>query len=402
MATIRSGSITTRNSRRPTTTSPRYRWLDRRWRADAIVHLGKHGTLEWLPGKMLALMPSCAPDVALGVDAADLPVRRQRPRRGGTGEATRPRGHGRPPGAADDAGRGYDELAELEALMDDYARLEVLDPAEAAGARRRGSGPRSNGANLQDGPRGSHERPVTVGVLVAHLDGYLCEVKDVQIKDGLHVLGRRPRGSSSSAVWSPRFGRHGSGEVPGLRRAVAASVRSSTSRRSSPRLGRQGRRCPTSADTLIAPALRGTAYLRQRPRSTSLEAAQHAAARRLATQRVGAGVGARGHAPMVLGREDAGVISALRFAAADLVPRLHHTHRRARPTCAGAARPPHRPPGRPARRPAGGPTCSTTGRNFYSVDPRALPSELSWRPPAGLADALLERHREGYRRAAER
>ena len=40
------------------------------WKADAIVHLGKHGTLEWLPGKMLALSASCAPDAAL----ADVPL----------------------------------------------------------------------------------------------------------------------------------------------------------------------------------------------------------------------------------------------------------------------------------------------------------------------------------------
>ena len=59
-----------------------YRWLDEVWGADAIVHLGKHGTLEWLPGKTLALSAGCWPDAALGDVPALLPVRGERPRRG--------------------------------------------------------------------------------------------------------------------------------------------------------------------------------------------------------------------------------------------------------------------------------------------------------------------------------
>ncbi|MGI8984936.1 MAG: cobaltochelatase subunit CobN [Acidimicrobiales bacterium] len=47
-----------------------YRWLDAGWGADAMVHLGKHGTREWLPGKGVGLSAACAPDAALG----DLPL----------------------------------------------------------------------------------------------------------------------------------------------------------------------------------------------------------------------------------------------------------------------------------------------------------------------------------------
>ena len=47
-----------------------YRWLERGFRADAVVHLGKHGSMEWLPGKNAALSASCGPDAALG----DLPL----------------------------------------------------------------------------------------------------------------------------------------------------------------------------------------------------------------------------------------------------------------------------------------------------------------------------------------
>ncbi|HWF74227.1 MAG TPA: cobaltochelatase subunit CobN, partial [Solirubrobacteraceae bacterium] len=105
-----------------------YRWIDSHWGADAIVHLGKHGTLEWLPGKMLALSPACAPDAALGDIPLVYPFVVNDP---GEGVQAKRRAHAVivdhlvPPMMRADT---YDELAELETLLDEYARLEVLDP----------------------------------------------------------------------------------------------------------------------------------------------------------------------------------------------------------------------------------------------------------------------------------
>ena len=105
-----------------------YRWLDAVWGADAIVHLGKHGTLEWLPGKMLALSPACAPDAALADIPLVYPFVVNDP---GEGVQAKRRAHAVivdhlvPPMMRADT---YDELAELEALLDEYARLELLDP----------------------------------------------------------------------------------------------------------------------------------------------------------------------------------------------------------------------------------------------------------------------------------
>jgi len=107
-----------------------YRWLDAVWGADAIVHLGKHGTLEWLPGKMLALSAACAPDAALGDVPLIYPFVVNDP---GEGVQAKRRAHAVivdhlvPPMMRADT---YDELAELEALLDEYARLEVLDPSK--------------------------------------------------------------------------------------------------------------------------------------------------------------------------------------------------------------------------------------------------------------------------------
>jgi cobaltochelatase CobN len=95
----------------------------------------------------------------------------------------------------------------------------------------------------------------------------------------------------------------------------------------------------------------------------------------------------------VLGREDPGVISALRFAAGEIVPRLLQTTDemtnvlralRGRHVAAG-------PSGSPTR---GRLDVLPTGRNFCSVDPRALPSELSYATGQALAETVLARHRE--------
>ena len=35
-------------------------------KVDALVHMGAHGTLEWLPGKAVALTASCFPEAVIG------------------------------------------------------------------------------------------------------------------------------------------------------------------------------------------------------------------------------------------------------------------------------------------------------------------------------------------------
>ena len=295
-----------------------YRWIDAVWGADAIVHLGKHGTLEWLPGKMLALSPACAPDAAIGDIPLVYPFVVNDP---GEGVQAKRRAHALivdhlvPP--MQRAGT-YDELAELEALLDDYARLEVLDPTKlpALAARIWSAIERANlQADLQIA-----ERPDDLGALVEHIDGYLCEVKDIQIKDGLHIFGRPPAG-------------------PQLRGLVSALV---------------------ALDAEHDPLLEG------------LEAA--------------------GWDPAAAGHEDPAVAAKLRLACEEAVPRIARTPDELTAVVRALN-------GRHvASGPSGAPTRGRldvlpTGRNFYSVDPRALPTELSWEVGRRLADAVLERHR---------
>lgn len=291
-----------------------YWWLDRVWGADAIVHLGKHGTLEWLPGKTLGLSAACAPDAVLGDMPLVYPFVVNDP---GEGVQAKRRAHAVivdhlvPPMMRADT---YDELAELEALLDEYARLEVLDPSKLPALAAR-IWTAIEAANLQAdlGLSDEAQRPDDLGALVEHIDGYLCEVKDIQIKDGLHVLGKPP-------------------EAEQLRGLVTAMLKLERDQEPllDPLEANDWQAPPGALDPAVAQAPEIVARVRRTP------------------------------------DEITNVLRALQG---------RHV--------------PSGPSGSPTR---GRMDVLPTGRNFYSVDPRALPSELSWEVGQRLAQALLDRH----------
>ncbi|MEW6581604.1 MAG: cobaltochelatase subunit CobN [Actinomycetota bacterium] len=357
-----------------------YWWIARVWGAHAIVHLGKHGTLEWLPGKGLGLSAACAPDAALGSVPLVYPFVVNDP---GEGVQAKRRAHAVivdhlvPPMQRAET---YDELAELEHLLDEYARLEALDPGKLPALAAR-IWETIEAANLQR-DLGVEERPDDLGALVEHVDGYLCEIKDIQIKDGLHVLGRPPQGEQLLGLLAALL-RLGSGDVPGLRRAIAAAVGLDEQAL----LDAPGARA-AAPDALLA--------LHPGPAATSgdlvdrLEDAQRAALAALAEAGFDAGAVVAA-CQAAIGRGDPGVERALRFACDTLVPRLRATRQEVDHVlrALGGGFVPPGPSGSPTR---GRADVLPTGRNFYSVDPRALPSQFSWDVGRRLADALLARH----------
>lgn len=338
-----------------------YRFLEAGWSADAIVHLGKHGTLEWLPGKMLALSAACAPDAALGDLPLVYPFVVNDP---GEGVQAKRRVHAVivdhlvPPMMRAET---YDELAELEALLDEYARLEVLDPPKLPGLAAK-IWDAIERANLQS-DLGVAERPDDLGALVEHIDGYLCEIKDIQVKDGLHVLGSPPAGDQLRGLVGAVL-RLGSGNVPGLRAALAAVL---------------------GLDEAALATTDG---------ADRLELSQSALLDGLAARDWDENAVAE-ICRAELGHGDAGVEAALRFGARVVVPRLLQTTDELH-SVLGALSGHHVPAGPSGSPTRGRPDVLPTGRNFYSVDPRALPSELSWETGQRLADALLQRHREQH------
>jgi cobaltochelatase CobN len=363
-----------------------YWWIERQWGADAIVHLGKHGTLEWLPGKTLALSRGCAPDATLGSLPLVYPFVVNDP---GEGVQAKRRAHAVivdhliPPMMRADS---YDELAELEALLDEYARLEVLDPPKLPALAAR-IWTAIEAANLQS-DLGVEQRPDDLEELVEQIDGYLCEVKDIQIKDGLHVLGAVPSGPQLRGLVSALL-RLGSGSVLGLRRAVGLAY------------GIDEEALVAEPGSLYAESVPAALTERFRGPSASngdlvdrLESAQMALLDGLAARGWDAEA-AEQVGGDVLGVRCEEVTRTLRFACEQVLPRVLRTTEELDHVVAGlnGRHVPAGPSGAPTR---GRIDVLPSGRNFYSVDPRALPSELSWGVGVKLADALLDRHRRDH------
>ena len=165
-----------------------YLWL-RAQAADAVVHIGAHGTLEWLPGKSVALSQMCWPETLIGSTPVIYPFIVNDP-----GEAAQAKrrigavtlGHVPPPMAASAVPDG---LLRLERLLDEYSTADGLDPQRrnrlVAGIRQeaQASGVEAD-LGLQPG--------ASVAEAITRIDRFVCDVKESQFGDGLHIYGRSP------------------------------------------------------------------------------------------------------------------------------------------------------------------------------------------------------------------
>ena len=168
-----------------------YFWIRFEFKAHAIVHMGKHGNLEWLPGKSLALSNSCAPEAILGPTPHIYPFIVNDP---GEGTQAKRRSqaviidHLTPPMARAET---YGPLRELEGLIDEYYEAHSIDQRRATILQKEilsltGSSGLSDDIGLVgDGDEND----------LAKLDAYLCDLKEAQIRDGLHIFGLSPSGS---------------------------------------------------------------------------------------------------------------------------------------------------------------------------------------------------------------
>jgi cobaltochelatase CobN len=313
-----------------------YRWLDEGWGADAVVHMGKHGTLEWLPGKGVGLSAACAPDAALGDLPLVYPFVVNDP---GEGTQAKRRAHAVivdhlvPPMTRADT---YDELARLEALLDEYARAASLDPAKLPAVRSQVWDLLVEAEIHRDLGLDRPPQDEAFDDLVLHVDGYLCELKDAQIRGGLHVLGRAPSADAEVDVVLAMT-RLPQGSVPSLRARLSPGA--------------------------------------ERARLDAVEAENRAVLEGL--QRSG-------------WRYD-GADPTLAWVCERLVPALRRTPDEidAVLRALDGRHVPSGPSGAPTR---GMAHVLPTGRNFYSVDPKAVPSPLAWTVGRRLADELVARY----------
>ncbi|MBB46054.1 MAG: cobaltochelatase subunit CobN [Rhodospirillaceae bacterium] len=201
-----------------------YAWLRYSFKAHAVIHLGKHGNLEWLPGKSIALSDGCYPEAALGPTPLIYPFIVNDP-----GEGTQAKrrttativDHLTPPLTRAET---YDKLIHLENLLDEYYQAVNLDPRRTSLLSQKII---ENAQSLKIDIDCGIKNADADSQKLQKLDAYLCDLKEMQIRDGLHILGESPKGNSLhdllvALLRVPRSGNRG--EDASLTRAIAEDL----------------------------------------------------------------------------------------------------------------------------------------------------------------------------------
>ncbi|MFM7238008.1 MAG: cobaltochelatase subunit CobN [Cyanobium sp.] len=342
-----------------------YLWLREVFAAQVVVHVGKHGNLEWLPGKGLGLSAQCYPEWALGPLPHLYPFIVNDP---GEGSQAKRRSqavildHLTPP-----LGRAglHGELQQLEALLDEYWEASQVGGGERAALLRRQLEQRLADLELPLGGQADLDARLDAA------DGYLCELKEAQIRLGLHCYGQLP-GPADLAELLLCLARPPQAGLAGLTQALARDLGLDLDPWADP----EGQALSPVDQRLLHPA-RCVGDGAERLEQQALELCQWALA---------ADAGAP---PVAIGPHTAPVLEHLQTV---LQPRLLAcgTQERlaflagleGRRIAAG-------PAGAPTR---GRPDLLPTGRNFYSVDLRGLPTEAAWDLGRRSAELLLELH----------
>ncbi|MEJ8277986.1 cobaltochelatase subunit CobN [Pseudonocardia spirodelae] len=387
-----------------------YRWLaapesDGGFGAHAIVHIGKHGNLEWLPGKTLGMSASCGTDAVLGDLPLIYPFLVNDP---GEGTQAKRRAHATlvdhliPPMARAES---YGDIARLEQLLDEHANISALDPAKLPAIRQQIWTLMTAAQMHQD--LGLEQRPDedVFDDMLMHVDGWLCEIKDVQIRDGLHVLAQAPAGEQRVdlvlAVLRARQMWGGEQSVPGLRQALGLVEDGSESNARTDAVEGVARALcaamesrawdPGAVDAVLAEHL-PAAVTPATPANPAPGCSQGHSRGALSPKSAPGSTREGGAAGDLPGADVDAVGAVLRFAATEVVPRLdataHELDRVLHALDGGFI--PAGPSGSPLR---GLVNVLPTGRNFYSVDPKAVPSKLAWETGQAMAESLVERYR---------
>ncbi len=171
-----------------------YHWVNAQFGADAIVHVGKHGNLEWLPGKSVALSENCYPEAVLGAVPHFYPFIVNDP---GEGSQAKRRSqavildHLTPPMTRAEL---YGSLHQLEGLIDEYYEAQTLDPSRVSLIRDRIAKLIQQENLHKDLGIETELSDQAIARVLTAADGYLCELKEAQIRDGLHIFGKCPDG----------------------------------------------------------------------------------------------------------------------------------------------------------------------------------------------------------------
>lgn len=356
-----------------------YFWLRHKFGALAIIHNGKHGNLEWLPGKALSPSAACFPEVALGPLPHVYPFIVNDP---GEGTQAKRRAsavivdHLMPPLTRAET---YGALRDLEVLVDEYYLADGMD-------RRRIDALRSEIIDASKSCRVDIDAGFT-GDLdndLKRLDTYLCDLKEAQIRDGLHILGVSPTGLQETSLLAALV------RVP---RGLGEGVDQSLHRLLARCVGLDGfdpLDCEVAAPWTgpKPPILQKLNWDPWRTAGDTVERLELLASSLLETL-------------------DAGILSDELSGYDEVLALLAHAREKVRKDlrlcgpreiCSVLAALDGRSvdPG-----PSGAPTRGRldvlpTGRNFYSLDSRSVPTPTAWRLGQASAEELLRRHFQDF------
>ncbi|MFJ2690010.1 cobaltochelatase subunit CobN [Pseudomonas sp. NPDC087336] len=368
-----------------------YFWLRNTYGAHGVIHVGKHGNLEWLPGKGVGLSEHCWPDALLGPLPNIYPFIVNDP---GEGAQAKRRtqaviiDHLMPPLTRAET---YGPLRNLELLADEYYEAQLLDPRRARELQR----------DILQLVRDTHidrelqlderlDSDADAAIWLPRLDTYLCDLKESQIRDGLHVFGESPAGrlridTLLALLRIPRG--DGRGAQSSLLRALAKAFE----------LGFDPLDCKL-AEPWIGPRPNAMLSLSDEPWRTTGDTRERLElfATQLISQVLNTSCGSppAGWLPQEARWIEVQVIlDHLREVVAPRLDACGPAEMRGLLDALSGRFVPAGPSGAPSR---GRLDVLPTGRNFYSVDVRNLPTTTAWRIGFQSANLILERHLQDH------
>jgi len=356
-----------------------YFWLRHVYQVDAFVHVGKHGNLEWLPGKGTALSEQCWPDIALGAMPHFYPFIVNDP---GEGAQAKRRtqaviiDHLMPPMTRAET---YGEMAELENLVDEYYQAMGMDIRRETWLREKILEKVTQTHLLEELTSIDAEDEESV---LEGLDAYLCEIKEAQIRHGLHRLGELPEHSklADTLVALLRLPRGNQDDSRGLLHALVADLALTVDDFDPMQATRSiwmGEK-PQQLQAISSSDWRTYADTKERLELLAVDLVKQ----------------------YLLGPENIEALMSslpltaklLKHAKQQLLKALHESakqeiHALLTGLSGGFIAP--GPSGAPTR---GRLDTLPTGRNFFSVDNRSIPSPAAWAIGQKSAEALIQRH----------
>ncbi len=355
-----------------------YYWVRESFGSDAIIHVGKHGNLEWLPGKSVALSDTCYPEVAFGAMPHLYPFIVNDP---GEGSQAKRRAqaviidHLTPPMTRADL---YGALQQVENLIDEYYEAESLDPNRMPAIRNRIQELVIKENLYKDLGITEEKDIINFETLILNsLDGYLCELKEAQIRDGLHIFGQTPQGTQlrDLIVAIARVpNRHSIGITRALAQEWCLDIDPLTTDLSTPF---------TPSQTLSAPLHLSIRLESCRTHGDIVELLEEQAAD-LVEQIINSQSTIPSPQSPVLNWITLKLLPALEKTKEEITNLLRGLDGKYVPSAASGA---------PTR---GHPEVLPTGKNFYAVDIRAIPTETAWDIGRKAAETLIETYTQKH------